>query len=376
MFNSKSLCFLLMLLILSTNVEASSQLRSKLALMANNILKNTKNEPVRIGQFSPTGRALKSTNSGPGIEGLLIEQLKLSSKRQDIISDDARYEVKGDYALIHSRQNPQLREIKIIARIIETEFGEELKELRVLSSMDGTSTIGEIVQSTINLDPNGTKTERNKKLIDKINNPSVHISGANNSIVSSTSASPYGVEIYTKPLKGHQSKKATSRTARVEQGMAYVDIHKDDLYEVKLYNNSNRPVAAKLLIDGLDMFHFSIERNSHGAPAYTHMIIQPHKSTTIVGWFQKLKAPNNYLSFLVTDYGKGAVSKAGISSRGNVGVIHAQFSYCFPLTKNQKARSGNETGFGPSRSVQQRAVRYEIEPPFDFVSVRYTKPQQ
>ena len=44
-----------------------------------------------------------------------------------------------------------------------------------------------------------------------------------------------------------------------------------------------------------------------------------------------------------------------------------------PLPPGVKSRSGNETGFGPPREVKQQAVRYEIEPPHDFVSVRYTR---
>ncbi len=376
MFKIKTICLSLCLLplLMSSSVEASQQLSKKMNQMAISILKNTKNEPVRIGEFSPTG--LKFSNSGPGIEQRLTEQLKRVAKKDSIVSDQAKFEVKGDYAFVRSRENKALHVIKIVVRIMDVEFGEELTEMRVTASMDGTSTIAEITQSTAHIDPKGKKPFRNQELLEQLKKPSVYIHGKQKTRVSSHQKSPYAVEVYVKPLQNHQQRQSMPRRIEAKHGMAFVNIQQKELYEVKLYNHSDRPVAAKLLIDGLDMFHFCIEKTKNGSPAYTHMIIEPHKETTIVGWFIKLKGRNNYSSFLVTAYGKGAVSQTGIKSRGKVGVIHVQFSHCYPLADGQTTRGGNETGFGPPRTINQKAVRYEIEPPHNFVSIRYTKPQK
>lgn len=376
MFTIRVLCLSLCLLplLMPSPVQASQQLSKKMHQIAVSVLKNTKNEPVSIGEFSPTG--LKLSNSGPGIEQLLKEQLRLVAKKKNIISNQAKYEVKGDYAFVRSRENKAIHVIKIVVRIMEVEFGEELTEMRVTASMDGTSTIAEITQSTARIDPDGSKSRRNQELLDQLKNPSVHIHGKKKTSVSSHQKSPYAVEIKVKPLKNYQHHQSKPRSIEIKHGMAFVNIQQKELYEVKLYNRSNRPVAAKLLIDGLDMFRFCIEKTKNGSPAYTHMIIEPHKETTIVGWFIKLKGKNNYSSFLVTAYGKGAISKTGIKSRGKVGVIHVQFAHCFPLANGQTARSGNETGFGPPQTINQSPVHYEIKPPHDFVSIRYTKPQK
>lgn len=71
---------------------------------------------------------------------------------------------------------------------------------------------------------------------------------------------------------------------------------------------------------------------------------------------------------------QGAVSQSGLASRGDVGVIHVQFSRCGQLAPGERAVPGNETGFGPPREVKQEVVSYQIEPPHDLVSIRYVRP--
>jgi hypothetical protein len=186
------------------------------------------------------------------------------------------------------------------------------------------------------------------------------------------------VEIRARPIADH-GRAAESRSATAalggKEGLAFVDIQEDEEYEVVIHNRSSRPVAVALSIDGLDVFHFSKERSAKGTPAFTHFLVEGNQSFSIVGWHHTAdpRATDNALSFLVTAYGQGAVSKAGIPSRGRIGVIHAQFSHCLELPDGTLPRSGNETGFGPPREAKLRAVRVELEPPHDSVTVRYTR---
>lgn len=348
---------------------ATNELRDELSAKAKTILDISKNQPVTIGQFSPTG--LPNTHSGPGIELILKDELESISK--GIVRDDAKYEIKGDYGFFTSRRNPSLKQVKISMRVIDTEFGEDVHKFEVKAEIGGNNSIAQMLQVTANIDPHGDKVSRNKELARRSKNPSVHITGFKHSLVSSASTSPYAVEMLVKPLANHQRKTAAARRANALKGLAFVDIKQNELYEVKLYNNSNKEVAASLSVDGLNMFHFSKDRNAQGKPRFTHTIIPPRSSVTVVGWHNSLSGSQNYLSFLVTGYGQGAVTKAGIKARGKVGVVHVQFAECKPLPAGHSARGGNETGFGPPRTVKQKAVRYEIEPPHDFVSIRYTR---
>src|SRR5262245_41498566 len=89
--------------------RASQELRDELAGMAKEILANTKNQPVTVGQFSPTD--LPSTNAAVGIEQVLVNQLKAIKAAS--VSAEALFEVKGDIGLVKSRVTPELKAIKI-----------------------------------------------------------------------------------------------------------------------------------------------------------------------------------------------------------------------------------------------------------------------
>jgi hypothetical protein len=347
------------------------------------ILANTKNQPVTVGQFSPTD--LPSSNAAVGIEQVLVSQLKVLAATS--VSADAMFEVKGDIGFVKSRATPELKAIKIIARIIRKEDNEELKELRVTAEMTDNKTLAEILQATASLPDTGTKRERQAELEQKARNPKAFI--RDKTRIASSEESPYEIELRVKPLKDHEKHAATAREATDEKGQAFVRIDRDELYEVVVHNKSDREVAVALTIDGLDVFHFSKDRvretkeQANGSqlvvdrPRFTHFIVAKNSSATIVGWHHSLQGERtadgkiaNYLSFLVTAHGQGAVTKAGITARGNVGVIHAQFSLTSPAGKG---RSGSETGFGPPREVKQTAVERDIDPPSDFVTVRYAR---
>jgi hypothetical protein len=358
---------------------ASQELRDNMGKLARSVLANTKNRPVSVGQFSPTG--LPDSNAGVGLERVLVTQLELISPGS--VKADAPFEVKGDYALVRSKGDPAMKEIKVTARLIEKESGEELVNFRMETRLNGNNSIAEVVQVTVALPPEGSKEVRNSLIQKRVAEPSVFINGPEKTLISSAKDSLYAIELLVKPLKDHDRQSAKPRAAREEVGKAFVSIEKDELYEVKVYNNSEREVAVALTIDGLDVFHFSKDRDDKGQPRFTHFIIAPKGSRenpdgtlTVVGWHNTTdpRARDNFLSFLVTAYGQGAISRAGLPGRGQVGVIHVQFSHCRPLPVGATPKnSGNETGFGPPREVRQKEVRYEIEPPHDFISVRYTR---
>jgi len=180
----------------------------------------------------------------------------------------------------------------------------------------------------------------------------------------------------------------TPVTPVLESGVLVAAIGLNEEYELRVVNRSKLPVAVAVTVDGLDVFHFSdpSSRDKEGKPQFTHFIVYPNgelvdgvksDGTSLVpGWFQKLAPPNNYLSFLVTEHGKGAISRVATAPRDKVGAIHVQFSHCQPLSDNATAKSGTETGFGMPRDIEQKAVRFQIEPPHDFITVRYKRPQK
>ena len=349
--------------------SGSPELREKFGLLADKILKNTKNQPVTIGVFSHTG--LPDSNSGVGLEEILREEIERRLKNG--VRADARFEVKGDYAFARSRKKEHggQRVIKIKVRIIEREFSEDLLEIPLQVALQGTRTIAEVIQATALLDPAGTPKARNDQLHRARVEPKVHVDPGKDTRVRSDRTSTFEVEVVVGPNAKARPTKA--RAVRVERGLAVVDIERDEIYELRLRNGSDRMVAASVSVDGLDMFHFSKDRRSDGTPQFTHLIIPRGETAEVIGWHYQREGSPNYHAFLVTEHGKGAVTKAGVKARGKVGVIHVQFAFAQVLPEGVNARGGNETGFGPGRDIVQGAVRIEVEPPHDFVSLRYTR---
>lgn len=242
---------------------------------------------------------------------------------------------------------------------------------------------------------NGTQVgqaERNAQLQKLIAKPNVFLDGTR---IRSHQEGPYAIELRVrKPLNPHPNPEriedygeAVQCTPQAKEGLAFVTIAENELYEIWLYNDSTEDVAVALSIDGLDDFHFSDDRKPNGQPTYAYWIVH-HKgaiydgrstydgSLRIVGWHKSVKGTKNFLSFMVTDLGKGAVAQSGLKAQGDVGVIHAQFSKCWPKGQRPPGRGGGTfaTGFGPPQKVEQNPVEYDFDVPSDFISVRYTQP--
>ncbi|QEG01351.1 hypothetical protein Mal15_54270 [Stieleria maiorica] len=345
----------------------ASQLDEKMNELAERVLAITKNQKVKVGVFSPTG--LPGTNFGPGCTQSL--QQALNKRQPGSVADDANFEVTGNYLFVKSRSHADLaRVVKIDVRIVDLEYGEEVTKLPFRVEIDHTKAIAKVIQESVHLPPDGSKAERNRILANSVTSPSVSVRGPHQSIVSSTSDSSSAVEVL---VSSNPSRPATPRSALIQSGRAFVDIAKNEIYELRLYNNGPREIAASVSIDGIDMYHFSQDRNPDGSPAFSHVVIPPRSTATVVGWHHSLEGTENYKAFLVTSYGKGAASQTGIPATEKIGVIHVQFSYSNVIPMGSRSSPGKETGFGPPRRVQQKPLRREIDPPHDFVSIRYAR---
>jgi hypothetical protein len=354
------------------------ELREKIGKLAATIRQVVKNQPVLVGQFTETG--LPDSNFGAIVELLLKEELRKLA--ENAVSDKADFQIKGDYKQ-NRKENPKV--VRIEYRITDLQNDQVLKDATV--QLEGTDTIARAIGYTgtvpkaEDLEKQGKsqreqQKERQAEMQRQADKPAVHTAGT---LIASNPNSPYRVEILVRSLNDYRNNvPAKPRPAKADlkdkEGFAFVPIESDELYEVRIHNRSGKKVAVALSIDGLDVFHFSKERHEAdpACPAYTHHIID--EQFDIPGWFKSVEGKENYVSFLVTAYGKGAVSEAaGLPPRGRVGVIHLQFSDCTPLPEGRPKGASNETGFGPPREVGVKKLRYEVAPPHDFVTIRYQK---
>ncbi|QDV42233.1 hypothetical protein Enr13x_20780 [Stieleria neptunia] len=362
--------FLALTFSVSPTQVAASQLDDKMVELARRVLALTRGQQVAVGVFSPTG--LPDTNFGPGCSEALAAALE--DQKPGSVNKRADFEVKGDYMFVKSQSeaNKSLaRVVSIDARVIDLAAGgKQLGKFPIRLELDHTKTIAKVIQETVALPANGTKEERNQILASAVKNPSVFLHGPQRSLVSSSRESKLAVEVLVRPSP-HAP--ARPRSAKDLDGLAFVDIAVDEIYEIKLYNRYPREIAANVSVDGIDMFHFSQDRGDDGRPLYSHMIVPPLSEAVIVGWHHSVGGNENYKSFLVTSYGQGASAKSGIDAKGKIGVIHVQFGFTKVIPMGGRSAPGKETGFGPPRKVFQKPVQREFDPPHDFVSIRYAR---
>lgn len=162
-------------------------------------------------------------------------------------------------------------------------------------------------------------------------------------------------------------------------------IRRNEVYQVRLINDSEQEVAVQLSIDGLSMFAFSELRHKAGPkksePLYT-VVIVPAKAigkpgeAIIPGWHRTNEQTD---SFQVTAYAQSAA--ATLRHPANIGTITATFQMAWredhaaPSDEPGKRRggTGDATGFGPRVDVMYKEVRRNLGVIRDSISVRYTK---
>ncbi len=358
----------------------ADELRDKLKDLASDILSETRGQPVKILQFvSSVGT--DDANSGAGLEQLLIEMLEAT--RSGSVNERAQLFVQGTYSFVpRSRTASDFRVVKLKVTILDA-FGEEINKVDLEAQFDFTKAIMEIVQPTVALpDParsDVSKEDRNRKLQESVLDPKVRIHGPGKTRVSAVrdqGTSPFSIEVRACPLSEFEKGvDPRSRPVRDEDGQAFIDLDLDDLYEILIHNESDQQIAARVMIDGIDIFQFSEDRNEDGTPKYTHFIAPPKSSMLVKGWHKSIADPEaNVRSFLVKAHGKGVVSNEdGIKPTGRVGVIFVEFCKARQLAPGARSTAQTETGFGPDRRDEQVEVRADIDPPLEAVAIRYSR---
>lgn len=357
---------------------------------------------IKLGSFEDLSLSKFSGSISP----LILEEFKAAFTKENIIlNDNAAHILTGQFLVSDAESINKGDPLQLTIKLglvnrrgqrpvellpIFTE-GDPKHFLTVNSTQDLAKAVGGHGKITSDLEFQKERNseeqvpvkQRQQELAKLMVDPHGHISGKR---IHSVAGSPYEIEVLSRPVSSGGNYNICQ--PRLDDGLPWVDLEINDVYAIKIYNNSDKDVAVNLSIDGLSVFHFAEKefRKDDGSPQFSYYIVHPKGyknpdgsgsydgTLTVLGWFQRLKAPDNILSFLITEYGKGASSKAGFKSSTQVGVIHAQFSNCFLLPPGQGARSGKETGFGPPQSQNSKAVSYEMEPPHEFISIRYDKP--
>ena len=354
--------------------RASSDLRRELADVAKNIkqlLDGRNEDSIAVGQF--TGPANFPTSAGPGIVQVLSEEFQKLGVQ---VRQRAKLGIKGEYHLSEATSDDpgdKALNVKLLAvrlkGTVEDTFGKVLTDFSFDRVIKGEATIVELMGTPVELPPQDTQRQRDRKLRETLDKPPTRLAGMR---ISAGKDSPYAIEILVDNAPC---------APREDDGLAFVKINRGQTYAVRLINDSPHEAAVRLTIDGLSMYTFSELRQKDspkkGEPLYTVVIVAPKSSALIKGWHRTNEASD---SFLVTEYAKSAA--ATLSHKTNLGTITATFAAAWPENapppsdepgKKRSVGSGDATGFGPRVEAKFVEVRRNLGVIRASVSVRYTR---
>jgi hypothetical protein len=251
--------------------------------------------------------------------------------------------------------------------VIEDSQGTAITDFSFERTVAGVATFLELMGLPAELAPDAPPHVRDRLLRENLADPHTTISGNR---ISAAPNSPYAIELL---LNNRQPE------PRLIDGLAFADVGLNDVYAVRLINDSPLDAAVSLKIDGLSVFAFSdLRYNSgprRGEPSYSVIILPPKSHYDVRGWH---RTNNHSDSFVVTEYAKSAA--ASLNHHANVGTITAIFSAAWSATTPPPAdepprKKGlpNATGFGPRVAANFAEVQRSIGAVRASVSVRYAK---
>jgi hypothetical protein len=360
--------------------QANRQTNSKLEAFAQKVvdfLTKEEQSAIVVGQVAAVGN--RPIPGGPGLATQLIEAL--NQIKPNIVSPEAVWTIEGQMLPDKDEQAGLVNTIRF--RVINQTTLDEWSETIVITRpSEVLIQVGGSHQSHPEAD---LATFRKEVLEGLVAGP--FIDPARRSIVRPAANSLYGLELRVKPIGAEQKRSGNPVTAELEkltgvlptttQPYAFAPIEKNQSYEVVVYNDSTEEIAAALYVDGIDIFTFSEDLDPKTKrPRFTHLIIPPGSQVELPGWHQTSSTArdDNFLSFLVTEYGKGRRSQLITSQTPDtsVGAVTVAISRSFGLS-DVRAKSFAETGAGVPVKRDQNPLERTIAPAHAFITIRYAR---
>jgi hypothetical protein len=313
---------------------------------------------IAVGGFTPAAKL--NASGGPAIANAMIEEFEKVGIKVD---RDAPMEVTGRYSKVVEPAN-RLTVLRIKCQILDNGTGGEFASVDV--NLFDPATIMRLAGGSGDIS-GASLRERSAKVNQNLDAPQARV--AANTRIAAAGDSPYALEV----LVG-SGDDARPRAASVIKGNAFVSLGNDDVYAVRLINDSEHAAAVTLAIDGLSMFAFSEnpqDRNSL-------VIVPAHGQETIRGWFRTTEESNE---FLVAELAKAAVSKKVPPSSASIGTITATVAVAWPQgaapppgEEDGVVQKGDSaTALGKKINRKYERVEFQFGRPKVVISVRYNK---
>lgn len=348
-------------------------LRPEVGRMAEQIAKELAKHALReiaVGEF--TGPANWQVGGGRGIAELLAQELKQHGLT--VKAPPCEVAVKGEY---EANQDEDTRQLTAkISAVVRQRSGKVLLtfDQPIDDPVKNAALLGVDVQFPRAKPEQGKIPTLDEKaqaeaVRKAMNQPTVHIKDG---IVRAAADSPYAVEFLVAPRS--KAKYEPRKAQKPDTDFAFVEMHKGEVYAVKLINDSAYPAAVTLTIDGLSMFVFSEMKHAEtGRPRYSQVIVPAGQSVLILGWHQTNRKSKE---FLVVDFPQGAA--AALQSPGRVGVITASFAAAWEDATHRPpdepaAPKGKATAAGTPVDAEYSEVDFKTGVIRATVNVRYDR---
>ncbi len=356
---AKALVAALLFASAAQSARANNALRAEVAEAAKQIKSRLEGRNVTSVTVSDVrGPAAWPATGGPGVVELLIEELAkigLSDKPQSSVG------ITGMFRLVQD-QATSVPSAEIEFRLVnpsDDPIGEPIKR-----NITDTSTIISLFGPSVSFPPDMPDSERLAALAKSIERPNVRVSGTR----VSNPRSKFAVEVIVEGTPAHVENK---------DGLAFVEIRRNQTYSVMVHNGSDREVAVSLAIDGLSMFTFSeLKDKKTGGPRYAHLMFPANSSFEIKGWHVNDTVSD---SFKVVEYSKSAVASLQ-REKSRIGTITVTFSECSQPDdqfasdlRSDVSEDFDATGRGERIEQKFEPVDRKVGAIIDTVSIRYTK---
>ena len=340
---------------------ADADVRTQLKAVAQSIskfLEKEGEEAIAIGQFSSPPQL--AATGGLGIVQVLSEELaalKIAVKRRAKLGLQGAFRPDSD----PMSQRPAAR----VDVTIVNDVGAEL--IAFTHYISESKDVAALLGLTVALDPNLPQKAHDEQLAQSITTPG---GALQQHTLRAAPDSPYGVEIWVKGADDYEP-----RALSLDEGLAFVQLQKADLYAIRIINDSPHDAAVSISIDGVNLFAFSEHKG------YSNLILTKEKQSALVkGWFRTLEKSD---AFKITGYAESAAAEL-LQDSSQIGTITAAFAACWPkdqpppsdeLKFKFASRGAGDlaTGRGPSISQKYEEAVRMIGEPRAVLSVRYSK---
>lgn len=339
-------------------VHAATGLQEEVATVAKELskaIKGMQHDSVSIGQFSGPPQA--EASGGPGIAQMLTDEL---AKHEITVKRRAELGLKGEF---RSAKNDRGRVVARIEGQLTNRSGEVL--ISFARDVTGAGDVSALLGLTVDLPADKPEKTRDQKLAESIDQPQADVRLAR---VSASTTSPYAMEIFVKSGAGWETRKAT-----LDEGLAFVQLNRGDVYGVKLINDSPIDAAVTLSIDGVNAFAFSENKE------YQHFIVRANTNGFVQGWHRTNQFAD---AFEVGEFSKSAAA-AVLPSGGAIGTITATFAAAWganalppedEFASKFASRGADATVRGERTAVNLDELHRDTGVMRAAISVRYTKP--